>query len=46
MQNGPPSYQLLADAVLALHVGIVVFVVGGLVLISVHRRPELERSPY
>ncbi len=30
--NEPP-YQLLADAVLSLHVAIVVFVVGGLVLI-------------
>ena len=29
------SYQLLADAVLALHVGIVAFVVGGLVLVVV-----------
>ena len=29
----PLLYQLLADAVLALHVGIVVFVVTGLVLI-------------
>src|SRR5687767_3136330 len=27
------AYQLLADAVLALHVGIVLFVVGGLVLV-------------
>jgi polyferredoxin len=35
MQNGPLSYQLLADTVLALHVAIVVFVVGGLVLIIV-----------
>lgn len=29
------SYRLLADAVLALHVAIVVFVVGGLVLVIV-----------
>jgi hypothetical protein len=33
--NGPPLYQALADAVLTLHVGIVVFVIGGLVLIVV-----------
>jgi len=33
--NEALPYQLLADAVLALHVGIVVFVVGGLVLIIV-----------
>lgn len=33
--NGPPFYQALADAVLMLHVGIVVFVIGGLVLIVV-----------
>jgi hypothetical protein len=31
--NGPLPYQLLADVVLSLHVAIVVFVVGGLVLI-------------
>jgi len=31
--NEALPYQLLADAVLSLHVGIVVFVVGGLVLI-------------
>lgn len=31
--NGDLPYQLLADAVLALHVAIVVFVLGGLVLI-------------
>jgi len=30
-----PPYQLLADAVLALHAAIVVFVVGGLVLVFV-----------
>ena len=30
-----PSYQLLADVVLALHFAIVAFVVGGLVLIVV-----------
>jgi len=29
----PLSYQLLADAVLTLHVGIVVFVVAGLVVV-------------
>jgi len=29
----PTSYALLADAILALHVGIVVFVVGGQLLI-------------
>jgi hypothetical protein len=29
------SYRLLADAVLALHFGIVLFVVGGLVLVAV-----------
>ncbi len=33
--NGPPLYQTLADAVLTLHVGIVVFVIGGLVLIVI-----------
>jgi hypothetical protein len=33
--NDPPPYQALADAVLTLHVGIVVFVIGGLVLIVV-----------
>ena len=33
--NDPPLYQALADAVLTLHVGIVVFVIGGLVLIVV-----------
>lgn len=32
MHNGPP-YQVLADAVLVLHVAVVVFVVGGLVAI-------------
>lgn len=31
--NSPLPYQLLADTVLALHVAIVVFVVGGLVLV-------------
>lgn len=31
--NPPVLLQLLADAVLALHVGVVLFVVGGLVLI-------------
>jgi polyferredoxin len=30
-----PPYQLLADAVLSLHVAIVVFVVGGLIFIIV-----------
>ena len=34
MRDKPP-YQLLADAVLALHFAIVAFVVGGLVLILV-----------
>lgn len=34
MRDDPP-YQLLADAVLALHVGIVAFVVGGLVLVVI-----------
>ena len=34
MRDDPP-YQHLADAVLALHVGIVAFVVGGLVLVVV-----------
>ena len=33
--NEPLPYQLLADVVLALHVAIVVFVVGGLVFIIV-----------
>lgn len=33
--NDPLSYQLLADAVLTLHVAIVIFVVGGLVFIIV-----------
>lgn len=28
-----PSYQLLADAVLLLHFGVVVFVIGGLLLV-------------
>ena len=32
MSEAPP-YQLLADAVLSLHVAFVVFVIGGLVLI-------------
>jgi hypothetical protein len=37
--DAPSTYRLLADAVLVLHVGIVVFVVGGLPLIAVgHRR--------
>lgn len=31
--NHPLPYQLLADLVLALHAGVVVFVVGGLVLV-------------
>lgn len=31
-------YQLLADAVLALHFGVVVFVVGGLVVVVVGNR--------
>jgi hypothetical protein len=30
-----PPYQLLADSVLALHAGIVAFVVGGLVLVII-----------
>lgn len=34
MRDGLP-YQLLADAVLALHVAIVTFVVGGLVLVVI-----------
>jgi hypothetical protein len=29
----PQSYRILADLVLAVHVGVVVFVVGGLVLV-------------
>jgi hypothetical protein len=33
--SDPRPYQALADAVLALHVGIVAFVIGGLVLIVV-----------
>jgi Protein of Unknown function (DUF2784) len=33
MRLDPASYQALADAVLVLHVGVVVFVVGGLLLI-------------
>lgn len=33
--NGSPTYQLLADMVLSLHLAIVSFVVGGLVLIIV-----------
>lgn len=33
--DGPLPWQLLADAVLALHVGVVVFVVGGLVLVLI-----------
>ena len=31
--NDAPAWQLLADAVLSLHVAVVVFVVGGLVVI-------------
>mgnify|MGYP001616081990 FL=1 len=34
MSDGQP-YQLLADAVLALHVAIVAFVVGGLLLVVI-----------
>ena len=33
--NDSPLYQALADAVLALHVAVVVFVIGGLVLIVI-----------
>lgn len=33
--NDPSIYQLLADAVLVLHVAVVMFVVGGLVMILV-----------
>jgi len=33
--SAEPSYQLLANAVLVLHFGIVVFVVGGLLVIVV-----------
>ena len=33
--NDPPLYQALADVVLTLHVGIVAFVIGGLVVIVV-----------
>ena len=33
--NGSPTYQLLADMVLSLHLAIVSFVVGGLVLVIV-----------
>jgi len=33
--NDEPPYQLLADLVLALHLAIVMFVVGGLVLIVI-----------
>ncbi len=33
--NNPLPFQLLADAVLALHVAIVLFVVGGLVLVVI-----------
>jgi hypothetical protein len=33
--NDPTRYQALADAVLALHVAVVVFVIGGLVLIVI-----------
>lgn len=42
----PLPYQLLADAVLALHLGVVVFVVGGLVFVVVGgiRRWPLVRS--
>ena len=35
MPEGPSLLLLLANAVLALHVAVVVFVVGGLVLIVV-----------
>ena len=35
LANSAMSLQLLADAVLALHVGFIVFVVGGLVLVVV-----------
>jgi hypothetical protein len=31
--NDPSTYSLLADAVLVLHVGVVLFIVGGLALI-------------
>jgi len=42
----PVPYQILADAVLALHLGVVVFVVGGLAFIVVggFRRWPLARS--
>ena len=33
MNTDPAIYQLLADAVLVLHVGVVLFIVGGLVLV-------------
>ena len=33
--NGSPTYQLLADMVLSLHLAIVSFVIGGLVFIIV-----------
>lgn len=34
---GSPAYRALADAVLVLHLGVVAFVVGGLVLILLGR---------
>lgn len=36
--NSPLAYQVLADAVLALHVGIVLFVIGGPVLVVAGNR--------
>jgi hypothetical protein len=33
MNSLTPPYQFFADAILALHLGIVVFVIGGLVLV-------------
>lgn len=35
---GPSLYRLLADAVLVLHLGVVVFVIGGLLLILLGNR--------
>lgn len=35
MSANSPPYQLLADAVLLLHFGVVLFVIGGLVLVVV-----------
>lgn len=47
MSDSPLLYQVLADAVLLLHVAVVLFVVGGLLLIVVGgaRRWDWVRNP-